>query len=308
MAASKSENSPFFKSILKDYQLIILALPAIVYLFIFNYVPMYGMQIAFKEFNPGLGIQGSPWTGFDNFTRFFSSYQFDRVLTNTVTLSLMQLILGFPAPIILALLLNQIPSMKYKKIVQTVTYAPHFISIVVLVGMLNLFLSPNSGMFNNFLTAIGKEPVFFLGEARHFRMIYVLSGIWQSAGWSSIIYLASLGSIDPALYEAGKIDGCSRFGLIRHVDIPSIIPTTVILLLLNAGRLMNVGFQKAYLMQNPLNLKEAEIISTYVYKIGLIDAQFSYSTAIGLFNSIVNMVLLVIVNYLSKRLSETSLW
>lgn len=292
----------------RDYQLILLALPAIIYLFIFNYVPMYGVQIAFKDFQASKGIAGSPWVGFEHFRRFFTSYQFERILSNTLLLSFEQLLFSFPMPIILALLLNQTRQKRFKKIVQTVTYAPHFISVVVLVGMLNLFLSPNSGIINHIFRLFGMEPVFFLGKAQYFRPVYIISGIWQSTGWGSIIYLASLSSVDPGLYEAARIDGCGRLGLIRYIDLPSLLPTIVIMLIMNVGRLMDLGFQKAYLMQNPLNTAASEIISTYVYKVGMIDAQYSYSTAVGLFNSVVNLILLVTVNQISKKTMKTSLW
>lgn len=296
------------KMIRRDYQLILLTLPAIIYLFVFNYIPMYGVQIAFKDFQASKGIAESAWVGLEHFQRFFMSYQFRRILSNTLILSFEQLLFGFPMPVILALLLNQTRNKKFKKIVQTVTYAPHFISIVVLVGMLNLFLSPNSGVLNHILGLLGIEPVFFLGKAQYFRPVYIISGIWQSTGWGSIIYLASLSSVDPGLYEAARIDGCGRMGLIRYIDLPSLLPTIVIMLIMNVGRLMDLGFQKAYLMQNPLNISAAEIISTYVYKVGLIDAQYSYSTAIGLFNSVVNLILLVTVNQISKKTMKTSLW
>ncbi len=294
--------------LMRDYQIYLLALPAIVYLFIFNYIPMYGASIAFKNFNAVKGILGSPWAGFEHFERFFNSFQFWTLIKNTVGISLYELALGFPIPIILALLLNQVQSKRFKSLVQTVTYAPHFISIVVIVGMLFLFLSPRSGILNHIIVFFGGEPVLFMANPAYFKTIYVLSGIWQNMGWSSIIYLAALSSISPELYEAAKVDGATKWRLIRHIDIPGILPTAVILFILNAGQIMNVGFQKLYLMQTPTTANSQEIIATYIYKIGLINSQYSYSTAINLFNSAINIVLLIIVNQIARRLSNSSLW
>jgi putative aldouronate transport system permease protein len=296
------------KVIVKDYQLYLLALPAVLYFFIFHYVPMYGIQIAFKNFMPVKGIWGSPWVEFKQFQRFFSSYQFWQLIKNTIGLSFYDLIAGFPVPIILALLINQTRNKKFKKVVQTVTYAPHFISVVVLVGMVSIFLSPRNGLINNIIRIFGGQPIFFMGEPGMFKSLFVLSGIWQNAGWGTIIYLAALAGVSPELYEAAKVDGATKLQIIRHVDIPGIIPTAVTLLIMNAGHIMSVGFQKVYLMQNPLNLMSSEIISTYVYKVGLIQSQYSYSAAIGLFNSVINLILLISVNKISKKLSETSLW
>jgi putative aldouronate transport system permease protein len=233
---------------------------------------------------------------------------FSRLFMNTLILSFMGLIVGFPAPIILALLLNQVQGKRYKKTVQTVTYAPHFISMVVMVGMMSLIFSPNSGIVNKAIVALGGEKINFMSNEKYFRWMYVLSGVWQSAGWGSIIYLAALSSVDPGLYEAARIDGCNRFGLVLHIDIPSIIPTCVIMFIMDMGRLMSLGYQKAYLMQNDLNIAVSEIIDTYVYKIGLINNQFSYSAAIGLFTTVINIALLVFANWLSRRVTEESLW
>ncbi len=296
------------KCISKEYQLYLLALPAIVYLFIFHYIPIYGVQIAFKNFTPGKGIWGSDWVGFDQFIKFFSSYQFERLLSNTLLLSVLQLIICFPFPIILALMLNQVGNKRYKKLVQTVTYAPHFISIVVLVGMMSLFLAPNNGIINTVIKNLGGEAIHFTGDAKYFRGLYIISNAWQHMGWGSIIFLAALSAVNPELYEAARIDGCTRLKLIWHVDIPSILPTIIIVLIMDVGSLMDLGFQKAFLMQNSLNLATSETIATYVYKIGLINAQYSYSAAVGLFNSVVNIILLISVNWVSKKLTENSLW
>lgn len=300
--------NPFLKSLKKDYQLYLLALPAIIYFILFHYWPMYGVQIAFKDFIAVKGITGSPWVGFKHFERFFKSFQFWRLMKNTIGVSLYQLIAGFPIPIIMALLLNQTKNKRLKKTVQTVTYAPHFISVVVLTGMLYIFLSPRNGIINQFLSLFGIDSIFFLGDPKYFKSVFVWSGVWQNAGWGSIIYLAALSGINPELYEAAKVDGATKLRTIWHIDIPGIMPTAVILLIMNVGKIMNVGFQKAYLLQNSLNVESSEIIATYIYKIGLLQSQYSYSTAIGLFNTVINIILLVSVNKISKIVSDTSLW
>ncbi len=292
----------------RDYQLYIMMLPVVVYLFIFAYIPIYGVQIAFKDYNVGQGILGSPWVGFDNFTRFFRSFQFWNVLKNTLVLSLYGLIAGFPIPILLALMVTQVRREGFKKFVQTVTYAPHFISEVVVVGMLFIFLSPTSGIVNIGLGKLGVQAVNFLAEPSMYKHLYVWSGVWQGAGWGSIIYIAALSAVSPELYEAARIDGASKFQQIVHIDFPSILPTATILLIMNAGSIMNQGAQKAFLMQTGTTAASQEIIATYVYKVGLIQNQFSYSSAIGLFNNVINIILLVTVNTVSRRLSENSLW
>jgi len=307
-SSNRNKKSKIIDRLKKDYQIYLLALPAIIYVAIFSYVPMYGIQIAFKDFTLGAGISGSPWVGFENFQRFLSSYQFTTTLKNTIILSVYSLVVNFPFPVILALLLNQVKNMKFKKTVQTVTYAPHFISVVIMVSMLIIMLSPTSGVVNAIIKMFGGEAKNFMGEAGMFKTIYVLSDIWQQIGWSSIIYLAAIASINPELYEAAKVDGASKFKQILHVDLPGIAPTAIIMLILATGRIMSMGMQKAFLMQNPLNLTSSEIISTYIYKSGLLQAQYSYSAAVGLFESLVNVFLLVIVNSISKRVSETSLW
>lgn len=296
------------KVILRDYQLFLLCLPAIIYCIIFEYGPMYGIQIAFKDFSAAKGIMESPWVGFKHFDRFFQSYQFWLLIRNTIGISLYALIAGFPIPIFVALLLNQTRNLAFKKIVQTTTYAPHFISVVVLCGMITIFLSPRSGLVNHLIAALGGERVFFLADPRLFSSLFVWSDIWQNTGWGTIIYTAALSAINPELYEAARIDGANKLKTIIHVDIPGILPTVVILFILKMGSLMNLGFQKAYLLQNPLNAGASEIIATYVYKIGLEQSQFSYSTAISLFNTAINIIMLVAVNALCKKVSETSLW
>lgn len=304
----KRKRISFSAMMKRDYQLYIMMLPVVVYLFIFAYIPIYGVQIAFKDYNVGQGILGSPWVGFDNFTRFFRSFQFWNVLKNTLVLSLYGLIAGFPIPILLALMVTQVRREGFKKFVQTVTYAPHFISEVVVVGMLFIFLSPTSGIVNVGLGKLGVQAVNFLAEPSMYKHLYVWSGVWQGAGWGSIIYIAALSAVSPELYEAARIDGASKFQQIVHIDFPSILPTATILLIMNAGSIMNQGAQKAFLMQTGTTAASQEIIATYVYKVGLIQNQFSYSSAIGLFNNIINIILLVTVNTVSRRLSENSLW
>jgi putative aldouronate transport system permease protein len=273
---------------------------------------MVGVIIAFKKFSPVYGIFDSPWVGLKNFTKFFNSHWFERTVTNTMSLSFYTLLAGFPIPIILALSLNVLRKDKFKRFVQTVTYMPHFISVVVLVGMLSQLFNPIIGLYGNISRIFtGETPRDILGLANVFPHMYVWSGIWQQMGWNSIIYIAALSAVDPELHEAAEIDGASRFKRVRHIDLPTILPTITILLILQAGRIMNVGFQKVFLMQNSLNLKTSEVISTYVYRIGLGsggNSDFSYAAAIGLFNSFINLLLIITVNWISRKLSETSLW
>lgn len=292
----------------RHYQLYLYLLPALLFFLVFRYVPMYGVQIAFKDFMVAKGFWGSPWVGLEHFERFFNSNVFWRVLKNTLGLSLFQLAAGFPVPIILALLLNQMTSVRYRRIVQTVIYAPHFISTVVLVGILLVFLSPRTGMVNHILRAMGGEAIFFMAKPEWFKPLYVISGIWQNAGWGTIIYLAALSSVSPELHEAAIVDGATKLQRIWHIDIPGILPTAVILLILQFGSLMSVGFEKVYLMQTPLNLSSSEIISTYVYKSGLLGAQYGFSAAIGLFDAVINLTLLIAINRFARHFGETSLW
>jgi putative aldouronate transport system permease protein len=292
----------------KYWQYYILLIPALAYIIIFNYLPMYGIQIAFKDYRGGLGIWGSPWTGLTHFKRFVSYPKFSLILWNTISINLYSLLVGFPVPIILALLINEVRHRFFKKFVQMATYAPHFISTVVICGMILLFTNKSVGMINNCLEIFGFNRVSFMTEPGWFKSVYVLSGVWQNAGWGTIIYLAVLSGVSPELVEAARIDGANRFQIIWHINIPFIIPTIIVLLILNCGSLMSLGFEKVYLLQNPLNLDASEIISTYVYKVGLLGSQFSYSTAIGLFNTVCNLILLVTVNTISAKVSEASLW
>lgn len=296
------------RHIRKNWQYYLLCAPALIYIFIFCYGPMYGIQIAFRNYTVRGGITGSPWVGLKWFQRFFESPSFWEILKNTLGISVYQLLAGFPLPIILALLINQCPGTKFKKTIQTITYAPHFISVVVLVGMLEVFLSPSTGLLNNVLSILGFDKIFFLGKPEYFKSVYVWSGVWQSTGWGTIIYIAALSSINPELYEAAKIDGASKFQLIKYIDIPSILPTCVLLFILNMGSFMNVGMQKALLMQNAMNQASSEIISTYVYKQGLLGGQFSYSTAVGLFETVINIILLLTANKIAKKVGQQGMF
>ena len=292
----------------RRWQLYMIILLPMLYLFIFKYIPMYGTLIAFKDYNVVKGILGSPWAGMKHFHYFIYSPDFWMIIRNTMLISLYSLAVGFPAPIILALALNEIRNGFFKKTVQMVTYAPYFISTVVMVSMILLVLHPRNGIVNVAMEQFGLQSVNFMGEAQLFKTIYVFSDVWQTTGYAAIIYLAALSGINPELYEAAKVDGASRFQKMVHVDIPGIMPVAVILLILNMGSIMNVGFEKVFLMQNPLNLGASEVIQTYVYKVGLLGAKFSFSTAIGLFNSVINLILLVAVNQVARRVSENSLW
>ncbi len=308
LADKKSFKRRFMIAFNRDKELYLMCLLPLIFVFIFDYGPMYGIQIAFKRFSGAKGIWGSPWVGFEHFIRFLEAPQFWDILKNTLYLSIYSLIAGFPFPIILALLVNQVRNQKFKKTVQMMTYAPHFISIVVLCGMISVFLHPSTGIVNNVLKSFGFEPIFFLAKPEMFADIYVWSDIWQNTGWGMIIYLAALSSISPDLYEAAKIDGASRLKTIWYIELPSILPTIVTLFIMRTGKFMSLGFQKAFLLQNSLNIESSEIIATYVYKIGLLNGQFSYSAAIGLFNTIINVILVLSVNQISKKLSGSGLW
>lgn len=297
-----------WKNIKKDRYLLVLVAPVIIYYFIFNYIPMYGAIIAFKDFSPGDSILFSKWVGLKWFREFFRSVYFGRLISNTFILSGLSLIFSFPVPIIFALLLNEVKRKHLKRAVQTVSYLPHFISLVVMVGIMSNFLSPSDGIINNFLRRLGMEPINFMGEPAWFRPLYIGSGIWQSFGWNSIIYMAALTSIDPQLYEAARIDGCNRWQEMRHITIPGLMPTAIMLLILALGNLMNVGFEKIILMYSPATYNVADVISTYVYRRGILSAQYSFGAAVGLFNSIINFILLITVNKISRRYTQIGLW
>lgn len=284
----------------------------VVWVIIFNYIPMTGVQIAFRKFSFVGGIWGSPWVGLAQFKKFFGSYQLSRILPNTILLSFYGLLAGFPLPVLFALCLNALEVRWFKRSVQTITYIPHFISMVVLVGMLFRIFNSRTGLFASiYMLIMDVQPRDLLANANTFRHMYVWSGVWQNLGWSSIIYVAALSGVSMELHEAAQIDGASRFQRVLHIDLPTIIPTVTIMLILSAGGIMNVGFEKTYLMQNDLNLVTSEVISTYVFKIGISGttvSDYSYSTAIGLFNSVVNMLMLAFVNAIAHKVSEVSLW
>lgn len=304
----KPNGLPLWKRMQRCWQLYVLVLPAVICIAVFSYAPMYGVQIAFKDYKVNMGIVGSPWAGLKYFNQFFSLPNFDTLIMNTLKISVYSMLWGFPMPIILALMLNQVKSHRYKSFVQTITYAPYFISTVVLVSMLSIFLTPSSGFVNKIIETLGGKAITFMGDPKWFRTVYVASGVWQGAGWGAIVYLAALGGVDPSLYEAAMVDGATKMQRLIHIDIPCILPTIVIMFILNMGSLLNVGYEKSYLMQNSLNITVSEIISTYTYKIGLLNGKFAFSTAVGLFNSVINFVLVISTNYISKKLTESSLW
>lgn len=307
-ALKKRKRKTLLRHIKSNWELYIFLVPALAYFILFEYAPMYGLQIAFKNYRAVDGIVGSEWVGMKHFVSFFNTYNFWDLIKNTFLIAFYELIFAFPAPIILALSINQLMSEKYKKFLQTVTYAPHFISTVVMAGMLYLFLSPSSGFVNNLIQFFGGDKIDFLGQAKWFKTVFVGSGIWQTTGWSAIIYLAALTSIDPELHEAAQIDGASKVRRIWHIDIPGILPIIMILMILNIGNFMSIGFQKVLLLQNSLNITSSEVIQTYVYKQGLLRASYSYAAAVGLFNNIINFILLVGMNTLARRMKQESLW
>ncbi len=301
-----------WKDIRRDWQLYMFLSIPLTFIIIFAYTPMFGLQIAFRDYRVRQGIMGSDWVGIDNFVKFFSNYYFERTLMNTLILSLYSIVFTFPIPIITALLLNAIQSQKFKTVTQTIITLPHFISVVILVGIMFQFFSARSGFYGNVvLWLTGAYPSDPFGKPENFRHFFIWSGVWQNFGWSAIIYLAALSAVDPSLHEAATVDGASRLKRVFHVDIPTILPTIIILLILRTGSIMTIGFEKVFLMQNGVNLPVSEVISTYVYKVGLAsggNTDFSYATAIGFFNSLVNMILIVSVNALAGKFSENSLW
>ena len=304
----KKKNHFSWKIVKNKWQLLAMFLLPLTWYIIFCYVPMYGIQLAFRDYNPRLGYLGSSFVGLRWFKQFFSSYYWENIIWNTFSISLYSIIFGFPVPIILAIIINELPGRKFKKLLQNITYIPHFISIVVLCGMLYLFLSPQYGIVNTILETFGMEPAGFLESSNYFKGVYVISEIWQESGWSSIIYIAALAGIDPSLYEAAKIDGAGRLKRIIHVSLPGIIPTIVTLLILKIGQIMSIGFEKAYLLQNDLNLNSSEIISTLVYKQGILQGNIGYATAVGLMNSCLNLLLIIFANQFCKKFFDTSLW
>ncbi|RKN74939.1 sugar ABC transporter permease [Paenibacillus ginsengarvi] len=304
----KSWSQRLRKTIKRDKYLYLLILPVVAYYVVFHYVPMYGIIIAFKKFQPLKGILGSAWVGFRYFEDFFSAPYFWRLIKNTLLLSFYSLIWGFPAPILFALLLNEVRHKVFKKLVQTVSYLPHFISIVVIAGMVVSFTGLREGIINHALVLLGFQPINFMAEPGWFRTIFVGSGIWQGFGWGSIIYLAAIAGIDPQLYEAAEMDGAGRWKRMWHITLPSLIPTIVIMFIMQMGSLMDIGVEKVLLLSNPLTYDTSDVISTFVYRRGVLSQDYSFATAVGLFNNVINLILLVSVNALSRRLSQSSLW
>lgn len=288
------------RRIADNWQLYLLLLIPVVLTFIYKYIPMYGIQIAFRDYKASRGMFGSEWVGLEWFKRFFTAPTCVRMIKNTILLSLFSLLWSFPIPIVLSLCINQLRFKRFKRVTQTVLYAPHFISIMVVCGMIRIFLSPSGGLINLLLGT----SIDFLTESSAFRTIYIASGIWQDAGWGCIIYLATLASVDTALYEAAKVDGASVFQRIMNIDVPALLPMAILNLIMSAGSLMNVGFEKVWLLQTDLNKATSDVIAVYVYEQGIENAKYSYSTAVGLFNTVVNVILLIIVNSISKRTSE----
>lgn len=300
----------YFRSIVENRWLYLLILPAVVYLIIFNYMPMYGVQIAFKNYKARLGIEGSPWAEpiYKHFTTFFNAYYFKRLLSNTLLLNVFSLLFSFPIPIAVAIIINNIRSEKLKRFTQTAIYVPHFISTVVMAGILYILLSPTNGIINHFITALGGQAIYFMNEASWFRPIYILSGIWQNAGWNSILYIAALAGVDQELYEAATIDGASKWQKVWYIDLPHIVPTATMMLILNCGSLLSSATEKTLLLQTGGNMATSDIIGTYVYEMGLGSGQFSYTTAIGLFVNIINFIMVVTANTISSKMKGETLF
>ncbi len=294
-------------SIRQHYILYIMLLISVVWIIVFKYIPMYGIIIAFQNFSIRKGYFGSEFVGLKHFIRFFNSSMFTNLLGNTLILSIYTMVANFICPILLALMINEVDNKRFKKAFQMVSYIPHFISTVIVVSMLQRLFSME-GLFNNILAFLGAGRASFFGNVQYYRHLYVWSGVWAGVGYGTVIYIAALSKVDVELYDAAKIDGATRFQKVKYIDLPSILPTITILLILSVGSIMNVGFEKSYLMQNNTNLRVSEIISTYVYKVGLISSQYSFSAAVDFFNSVVNVILLVLVNYIAGKVSETSLW
>jgi putative aldouronate transport system permease protein len=301
----RAVNRRYFK---ENWPLYIFILPALISAIIFKYIPMYGAQIAFRDYSVRYGIWASQWVGLKYFIRFVNSPSFWLLIRNTLLLNGYNLIFSFPAPIILALLINEVDNLGYKRTIQMLTYAPHFISTVAVIGLVNIFLKRETGLVNIILEAIGVGGKDFLADPGSFRGIYIISGIWQNTGWGTIIYLAALSSVDQEMIESALIDGATRLQRMRYINFATIFPTIIILLILNTSRMLNVGFEKVFLLQNKLNMDTADVISTYVYRLGIQAGQFSYTSAIGLFNSLINACILIFVNAIARRVNETSLW
>ena len=309
--ALKLRESSMFRRFYRDRYYLALLLPGIAYFIIFHYIPIYGLQVAFKDFSLRAGITGSPWAdqfGMAHFIRFFSVYNFGRLIANTFLLNLYSLIFAFPVPIVLAIMLHESPSAPFRRGIQTVTYLPNFISIVAIIGIMRMMLSPGSGSVNRLLGLVGIDPIYFMIEPGWFRPLYVMSGIWQTAGFGAIVYLAALSSINPELYEAAIIDGTGRIQRTWHVSIPGILPVVAILFIFNMGSLLSSGFEKVLLMQHGTNLEVSDVIGTFIYRLGLQNLEWEIATAVGLFNTVINFVLLITANAVVKRVAGTGLW
>ena len=304
---SKKRRQTVAAGIKESRTLYFMMLPSVILLLLFTYYPMYGVVIAFKNFTPAEGVWGSEWVGLKNFRQYFNSFQFGLTIRNTIVISLYTIAVTFPLPIVLALMCNQIGSKRFKKFFQVSTYLPHFISTVVMCGMIILFLSPSKGIIAKLVGLLGFKLPNLMGSAGAFSSIYVWTEAWQHVGWDSILYIAALSTIDPSLYEAATMDGAGKWKKVLHIDIPSLVPTIMIMFILRMGSLMGVGFEKVYLLQNPMNSMTSEVISTYVYKMGLLSNQYSLSSAIGLFNTLINLAMLLLVNWISRKISDTSL-
>jgi len=294
------------KTFYANWTLYLLVLPAFIYLFLFNYMPMYGVQIAFRNFRPKKGITGSDWVGLKHFIKFFNYPNFWKLLGNTLTISLWSMV-SFPMSVVLALMINEVQNSKFKRTVQMVTYMPHFISTVVVVALVRLMFARATGVVNTVITGLGGDRIDFLQTPKYFVWLYVGSGIWQNLGWNAIIFLSALSAVSPEHVEAARIDGANRLQINWHVYIPTILPTIIIMLIMRCGSVLSVGYEKIFLMQNPLNLDISQVISTYVYDLGIVNGQYSYSSAIGLFNNVVNIILLLIVNWIAKKVSSISI-
>lgn len=310
VTANKMRRKTLLKQMKRRWGLYLLLLIPVVYVFIFNYVPMYGVTIAFKRYAIKKGINGSPWVGLYHFERFMSNVKFGQIMLNTLSISLYSLIAGFPLPIILAIGLTHLKSDKYRKFIQMVSYAPHFLSVVVMVSLLSQLLNLRSGIVNKMIMTLGGDAINFMGDAAYFRNVYVWSGVWQEAGYGAIIYISALSAVDPQLHEAASIDGASMWKRVWHIDIPGILPTVTIMLILRMGSLLGVGFEKIYLMQNSTNLSVSEVVDTYVYKVGLTASRpdFSFATAVGLFQNVISFTLVMTTNFISRKISDSGLW
>ncbi len=309
LASTTPKPKRIWQSLIKHKTLYFLMFPGIAFYIIFKYIPMYGVLIAFQDYRVTRGVWNSDWVGLKHFIKFFYNTPGSwKLIRNTLLLNVYEIIFHFPAPIILALLLNELKSMLFKRVVQTISYMPHFLSTVVIVGMVVNFLSPQTGIINHFLAAFGFERIMFMGLPEWFRTIYISSEIWQKLGWGTILYLAAIAGIDPTLYEAAKMDGANRFQQMRHITFVGMVPVIVILFVLNLGNMMEIGYQKIILMYNPLVYETADVINTFVYRRGILSADFSFATAVGLFQSSIGFILVVLANRAARKYTETSLW